>query len=460
MNSPSVGKILTRLGRFGINPGLDRIRTVLELLGHPENVPVTIQIVGTNGKGSTAAAIDSILQAAGYRTGRYTSPHLSDVRERILLSGEKVPESSFAGHVRGLADLCTRHNIDLTFFEFLTATAFQIFAEASCQIVVLEAGMGGRWDATTAANPCLTVLTQVERDHEEILGVGIERIFEEKVAVGRPGRPFVATLTDPSLRARFIERSREMGFIPLLDHRDFEGEWASPDNQNGEPRPFRYRGRWGSRDLFSSLTPSYQLSNLSGALAAIEWSNLSVPLQAIRDGLLSLKMPGRLEQVMAHPPVILDGAHNPSAIRALCASLRDRFGSSCEIGFFVGIHAVKDWKDMLGHLALEGSAFFFPFPERRDPGLPVDGAWAPSSNLAAMVHEWAKRTGASPPVREGDCAALLQEGISWANDRPGRILVMTGSLYLVGAVRDRLIPLSDPPLFSLNERDLPGPDLS
>ena len=461
MSSSSVQDILSGLGRFGINPGLDRIRAVLGLLGNPEKGPFIFQIVGTNGKGSTAAAIDAILREAGYRTGRYTSPHLSDVRERIMISGNPVPSLLFESLVRDVETLCRSHQLVLTFFEFLTAVAFLAFSQSECQVLVLEAGLGGRWDATTAASPHLTVLTQVERDHEEILGEGIEKIFEEKVAVGKAGIPFVATLSDPSLRERFLERHRKTGFIPVLNGRDFKGAWTSPDNINGEPRPFHYVGRWGERDLASPLSATYQIDNLSGSVAALEWSPLPVSPRSIREGLLGLRNPGRLEMIRTSPRVILDGAHNPSAVQALCRALRDRFGESEDFGFFLGIHSVKDWRAMIRTLSQEGKAFFFPDTPRNPKfPLPADGSWVPPGQMVQMVRTQVKPGKDPVEIREGGREALFQEALAWANATPNRTLVVTGSLYLVGSIRRFLVPTPDPPLFSLNERDLPGTDHS
>ncbi len=461
LSSPSAADILARLGRFGIHPGLDRMRLALDLLGHPEKGPATFQIVGTNGKGSTAAAIDAILLSAGYRTGRYTSPHLFDVRERILISGELISAPLFEDLVRDVDSLCRRHQLTLTFFEFLTVVAFLAFSQARCEVLVLEAGLGGRWDATTASRPLLTVLTQVGLDHEEILGKGIERIFAEKVAVGRVGKPFVATLHDPSLREKFLEISRDEAFIPVLDGRDFEGVWASPDNLVGDPRPLKYRGRWGIREYASTLSATYQIDNLSNAIAALEWSPLSIPHHAFRDGLLTLENPGRLETVQKTPPILLDGAHNPPAIQALCQALKDRFGPSVEFGFFLAIHLVKDWKEMIRLLAPVGQSFFLTeSPKGGMTAHPMEGAWVPPSQMAEVLRSMNLLQPGRLEIREGDRDTLLEEAIEWAMAKENRVLVVTGSLYLVGAVRPFFRPLSEPPLFSSNERDLPGTILS
>ncbi|MCL4484742.1 MAG: hypothetical protein M1537_00100 [Nitrospirae bacterium] len=461
MSSTAVHDILSRLGRFGIQPGLERMNTILDLLGHPEEGPFIFQIVGTNGKGSTAAAIDGILRAAGYRTGRYTSPHLFDVRERIMISGTMVPALLFETLVRDIDSLCRRHHLELSFFEFLTAVAFQSYSQSDCQILVLEAGLGGRWDATTSANPAVTVLTQVARDHEEILGEGIDRIFEEKVAVGRTGKPFVATLSEPSLRERFLNRHRTAGFIPVLNGRDFSGGWTSPDNINGEPRPFHYNGRWGERDLASPLSATYQIDNLSGAVAALEWSTLPLSPRSFREGLLGLENPGRLEVVRISPRVVLDGAHNPSAVLALCRALRDRYGTSEEFGFFLGIHAVKDWKSMLRTISSEAKAFFFPdMPISTTGTLPADGSWVAPSDMVQMIRGLIDSGASSPEIMEGERESLFQKASAWAGAKSNRTLVATGSLYLVGFLRTILRPSSDSPLFSLNERDLPGPGFS
>ena len=441
---------LSSLGRFGILPGLDRVRSVLELLGNPQRSYLTIQVVGTNGKGSTTAFIDAILRASGYRTGRYTSPHLFDVRERVVVSDRPISSEFFEGLFQELRHCLETRSLSLTFFEFLTVLAFMAFARASCQIVVLEAGMGGRWDATTACDPIATVLTQVALDHERVLGSGILNIFEEKVAVGRRGRPFIACLQDAVLRERFLERARERGFIPVLGDRDFSGEWIEPDRPDQKFRMAIYKGRWGERVLSSALTATYQIGNLSAALASLEWTSLPVSPTAILEGSASAANPGRLELLSRSPVILLDGAHNVSAIQALCIALRDRFGTSGKFGFFLAIHADKDWTTMLSALEPLSAAFFFP----DDPLGDIESdSWVSSGEMKEYV---GRSAGLSAFIRSGQRNALWNEAKEWANAERGRVLVVTGSLYLVGSLRSKLIPSPEPALFRHNERDLPG----
>lgn len=455
-----VSAILSGLLRFGINPGLERVDAALSALDHPERGPLTFQIVGTNGKGSTASFIESILRHAGYRTGRFTSPHLSDIRERIAISGELLSPEAFSELVREVAHLNSSRQLNLTYFEFLTVMAHLAFRRADVNCVVLEAGMGGRWDATTVSDPIVTVLTGVSLDHEEVLGPGIQRIFEEKVAVGRRGRPFVATLADPVLRAAFLDRSRSKGFLPVLSGRDFEGKWEGGDPEragvtsSAGRRPLWYRGRWGERRFSPALTATYQAGNMAAAVAALEWSHLPISASAFREGIASAVHPGRFETVSRDPLVLLDGAHNPEAMERLVQALLDRFGSNASIGWFMAVHADKNWQEMLTlvhHASTSSGAFFFP--DEAVAHSQTGGGWASAQEMENHIRgAWGK---SGPWVERGEREELLRKALRWSRESSQRVLVVTGSLYLVGAVRPYFIPPSAPVIFSGNERDRP-----
>ena len=456
-----VSTILSKLLRFGIRPGLERVEAALSALGHPERGPLTFQIVGTNGKGSTATFIDSILRQAGYRTGRFTSPHLTDIRERISISGEILSPESFSALVREVAALDESLRIGLTFFEFLTVMAHVAFRRAEVDCVVLEAGLGGRWDATTVSDPIVTVLTGISLDHEEILGPGISRIFEEKVAVGtnRKGRSFVANLQDSSLRTLFLDRARSMGFLPVLSGRDFEARWEdknplpSSDGLEGKGRRLVYQGRWGRRVFTSGMSAAYQVQNVGTAVAAVEWSPLPISLSAFREGISRAAHPGRFERVSRHPAILLDGAHNPEAMERLLDSLLDQFGSQASVGWFLAVHSDKNWRRMLELIhgsPISSQALFFP-EEKDERGL--GGQWAEAREMESYARGlWGE---AELQIDRGRQASLLDQALRWTEADSARVLVVSGSLYLVGAVRPRF--LSDPPpvLFSGNERDRP-----
>jgi len=300
----------------------------------------------------------------------------------------------------------------------------------------------------------VTVLTQVALDHEQILGKGILNIFEEKVAIGRPGRPFIACLQEGDLREIFVEKARERGFIPVLDHQDFYGEWLEPDRPDQNLRMAAYNGRWGRRFVNSALTASYQIGNLSAALASLEWTAIPVSPSAMGQGAKTASNPGRFEVVSDHPVIILDGAHNVSAAKALADALIDRFGPDMDIGFFLAIHSDKDWKNMLTVLARNGSVFFLPEDPVANDG--PSSAWVSPDIIRESVFH-SGRMNASIPVRSGKRGGVWKEALSWVNGAPDRALVITGSLYLVGAMRSELLHLSEPALFPPNERNLSGP---
>ncbi len=455
-----VSAILSGLLRFGIRPGLERVEAALSALDHPERSPRTFQIVGTNGKGSTAHLVDSILRQSGYRTGRFTSPHLSDIRERIAISGEILSPGVFSDLVREVAALNTSLHLGLTFFEFLTVMAHRAFRRAGVDCVVLEAGMGGRWDATTVSDPIVTVLTGVSLDHEEILGPGLLRILEEKVAVGRRGRPFVAVLADPELRSAFLDRGRRSGFLPILSGRDFEATWegGDPARESG-PSPdgkrlLRYQGRWGTRHFAPALTATYQSGNIAAAAAALEWSPLPISVSCFREGIARASHPGRFETVSHNPLVLLDGAHNPEAMERLLHALFDRVGSRMSVGWLFAVHADKDWKrmlDLVREAPVSSGAFFLPDASLGEA--PAGGRWASARDMEGQVRGmWGEL---DPCIERGGREDLLEKALDWSRASPDRVLVVTGSLYLLGAIRPRFIPPSGPVLFSGNERDRP-----
>ena len=198
MDDTSTLDILAGLQRTGIRPGLSRIRRLVTRLGHPERAFPAVLISGTNGKGSTAAFLDAILRSAGHRTGRFTSPHLVDVRERIAIDGRWIDAETFSALAREVRDVMAAgaRPVRATYFEALTAIGFLAFARARVDVAVVEVGMGGRFDSTNVCDPLASVLTNVTLDHVAYLGPTVDAIAAEKVGVARPGRPFVTAVED------------------------------------------------------------------------------------------------------------------------------------------------------------------------------------------------------------------------------------------------------------------------
>jgi dihydrofolate synthase / folylpolyglutamate synthase len=326
----------------GMRPGLERITTLLEALGNPERAFEIVQVAGTNGKGSAAAMLASILQAAGRRVGLYTSPHLVSFRERIRLDGAPIPEADVVDGVEALGTLVAR--LDATMFEAVTALALDHFARSGVDVAVLEVGLGGRLDATTVGKPSVEVIARIDYDHEAQLGSTLEAIAAEKAAVIRSGVA-IAARQAPEVEAVLSRRAADMGVPLLLEGRDL----------GVSLRRFALEGQridlwgpgWRLDDVFCPLLGLFQPANALLAVAGARC--LGVENRHIRDGLAAVHWPGRFQVLSRDPVVVLDGAHNPGGARALADSLRAYFPRT-PVTFVLGVSADKDAAGILAAL--------------------------------------------------------------------------------------------------------------
>jgi dihydrofolate synthase/folylpolyglutamate synthase len=314
------------------NFNLRRVQSLLARLGDPHLGRQTIHIAGSKGKGSVGVMIASILQAAGYRTGLYTSPHLHNVRERIVVDGQPIGEDEFARLTEVLAPHVAAENEDgrfgqLTTFELLTVLAFRYFRDRDAQWQVLEVGMGGRLDATNVMDEkAVCVITAISLEHTTVLGDTVEKIAAEKAAILQPGTMGVmAPQPYPEAAAVIRGRAAELG-TPLLD----VGEACSVQRLGWDltGQSFRLTGPGWSRELWLPLLGAHQLENAATAVAAIDAlrsGGVAISEVSIEDGLGRLSWPGRLEVLRDKPLIVVDGAHNGDSARRLRQALRDYF---------------------------------------------------------------------------------------------------------------------------------------
>jgi dihydrofolate synthase / folylpolyglutamate synthase len=322
-----------------IELGLDRVREVCAAMHFVPNAPV-ILVGGTNGKGSTCAMLESILRAAGYRVGLYTSPHLVRYTERVRIDGVEITEArlceAFADVERG------RSSVPLTYFEFGTLAAWQVFSNAALDVVILEVGMGGRLDAVNVFEPDCAIVTGVALDHMDFLGSTREAIGFEKAGIFRSGKP--AICSDPQPPASLVEHANAIGADLRLIGRDFAF--------SGDRQQWSFKGVSTRRNAlaYPALRGANQLLNASAALAALEAlsDKLPVSMQAVREGLMHVELTGRFQSLPGRPSVILDVAHNPQSIGVLSENLAN-------LGYAPETYAVLGMlgdKDVQGAIAL------------------------------------------------------------------------------------------------------------
>lgn len=328
MNPTGCRDYLGHLQYFGIKLGLENIRALCRALGDPQERFPAVHVAGTNGKGSVAAMLDAVLRGHGFRTGLYTSPHLVNVEERVLVDGRAVSRRRFCaliGRIRDTIDGLMAEKRLLyhpTFFEVLTALGFLEFAEREVDIAVLEVGMGGRFDATNVVNPLVSIITTIAKDHEKHLGSSLESIAFEKAGIIKPGVPVVCGVRGgAALREiRRIARGRR---APLVEV--FGGDRALVERPSARGLRFMYDSGDERTSFSPSLPGRYQGENAAVAIVAAEvLSRTWRPLEKAKivKAIGETKWEGRLETVSRRPLVLLDGAHNPDGARALAAHLR------------------------------------------------------------------------------------------------------------------------------------------
>jgi dihydrofolate synthase/folylpolyglutamate synthase len=386
---------------------LERMRAALVRRGHPEARFPTVHVAGTNGKGSVAAMVESVLRAAGHHTALYTSPHLVDFAERMRIDGRTIPHASVVELVAELRCDLDGAGIRLTHFEFATLLGFEWFARVGVDVAVVEVGLGGRLDATNLVHPMVTAITSIARDHEEYLGSDLRAIAAEKAGIAKRGVPLVAGRM-PAEAVEEIARCAGAAGAPLVSVAD--GMLVEEG-----PGVLRFRARgvdWGGLRL--ALDGSFQRDNAAVALLALACAPFTVSAAAVRAGLARVRWPGRLAVVRDDPLVLVDGAHNPAGMAALAAELPSRFGGRRATLVFA-VMADKDWRAMLSPL--------FPHVGRAIVTRVGRRAAEPEA-VAAVVGEHV-------PVRVlADPRAALAAAL--ADAAPGEPVLVTGSLFLVG----------------------------
>jgi dihydrofolate synthase / folylpolyglutamate synthase len=400
------------LGRFGIKPGLSRIKTLLKSLSNPQDCLQIIHVAGTNGKGSTAAFLSAILTAGGHNVGFFSSPHLIRFTERLRINGAEITEAqavSVAGRVIAAAPEGT------TFFELVTAMAYLYFAEQGVDTAIMEVGMGGRLDATNAAAGILSIITPIAFDHCEYLGDSIAELAGEKAGIIKPGRPVVVSTQVPEALEVIRACSSRLHSPLYCLNSDFSAVWQDTG--------LDYHGlNWQLSDLKPGIGGCYQSANAACALFAAEllagqgWTGLGP--QTSRVGIETASWPGRMELLAGPPRILLDGAHNPSGAAALAESL-----SGMTYGRLILVTGIMENKDIRGILAA-----LLPLADQVIAVTPGIERAFPSAVLVSLC-----RSEGISARDGGSIASGLAIAVNMAQETD--LIVVCGSLYAVGEAR-------------------------
>ena len=432
-------QLLARAPENKMEPRMDPMFRAMEILGEPNKACPVIHITGTNGKTSTARMIESLLMAHDLRTGRYSSPHLISVTERIAIDGAPVDDGTFVRVWDEISpflqivdtELVERGENKLTYFEAVTILAFAVFAEVPVDVVVLEVGLGGITDATNVADADVSVITPISLDHTDLLGDTPGEIAEEKVGILKPGGYLVSSVQPVDAADVLLARARELEVPAAFDSLDFK----LLERQHGVGgQLLSIQGQAARYDeIFLPLFGAHQAQNATVALAAVEaflgGGQRELNADLVRDGFAAATSPGRLELVRAAPSILVDAGHNPDGIRVTAEAIKESFGFT-RLVLMVGILQEKDaeamlytmreqYGDMVEDICITQSSSPRAIPAGELSTMAIDAGW---------------------PEEDIHVTEDLEDAIEWSvgraeagNDLSGGVLV-TGSITLVGEI--------------------------
>ncbi|MGY1734175.1 bifunctional folylpolyglutamate synthase/dihydrofolate synthase [Geodermatophilus sp. SYSU D01045] len=429
-------ELLARWPETRLEPSLGRIAALVDLLGSPHRAYPVVQVAGTNGKTTTSRMVDELLRRFGLRVGRFTSPHLQSVRERIVLDGEPVSAERFvetyddvAPYVQ-MVDAAGEH--PMSFFEVVVGMAYALFAEAPVDVAVVEVGMGGTWDATNVADARVAVVTPVALDHAEYLGPDVATIAGEKAGIIKPDAIAVLAHQQPGALDALVRRAVEVEAVVAREGTEF-GVLDRRVAVGGQQ--LRLQGLGGEYDeVYLPLFGAHQAQNAATALAAVEAflgagaATGTVDVETVRAAFAAVRSPGRLERVRTSPTVLVDAAHNPAGMAATVEAIRESFDFTRLVGVIGAVHG-KDVEGMLREL--ETVCAELVVTQNGSPrAIPADELGA----LAVDVFG-ADRVSVSPRLPEA-----LTEAIELAEAGPddalgGSGVLVTGSVVTAGEAR-------------------------
>jgi dihydrofolate synthase/folylpolyglutamate synthase len=435
MNYDAAVRYLLSLGRELAAPtqaaaakfDLENINVLSERLGRPDRAYPSVHIAGTNGKGSTAAFVESIIRHAGFRTGLNTSPHLEKINERIRMNGEEISDEAFAETLTRVQEIAEellakgKLRAHPTYFECVTAMAFEYFARERVEFAVFEVGLGGRLDATNVLSSTITIITRIDFDHENFLGHSLREIATEKAGILKPSVPAVVAEQRPEAREVILARAKELN-CPIFETNSVFSI-VSESMRDGCAQALVKENASGTMlEIAPQLPGHFQLQNALNAVAAmrvLQERGFRISNEAIEQGIASTTWPGRLEKLQSHPDVYLDGAHNPSAARELSTFLEQNFAGR-KIWLLYG--ALRDKAvDEIGGL-------LFPHAEEVIFTEPRTSRSISALQLAEITGYHATKSAVVPNAEDALERVLAKAELDDA-------IFITGSLYLVGQLR-------------------------
>ncbi|HOW72529.1 MAG TPA: folylpolyglutamate synthase/dihydrofolate synthase family protein [Phycisphaerae bacterium] len=418
-----------KMARVGYNTttfNLSRMNRLLTSLGNPHKKLRSVHIAGTKGKGSTAAMLSSMLANAGLKVGLYTSPHLVDLRERIQINGEMIPESEMTRLIARIAPIVRKQTKDEpTFFEIMTAVAFQYFIDQEVDIAVIEAGLGGRLDSTNVLKPEVCGITSISYDHMSQLGGTLEAIAEEKAGIFKPGVPVVSSPQPKGVRM-VLAKAAEKVKAPLLftgKEIEFSYRFESSRALGPHTRVSLSTGNSRFEHLAVPMPGDHQAINCGLALslmAILKERGFQIDDQKAIQGLAKTRLPGRMEIIHEQPRILIDGAHNAASVEALMRAIGQNITYDSMVVIF-GCRSDKDVNGMLNHIQLGADKVIFTTtgsPRSCDP--------------AELAAEYMERSGKMAQVAE-----RLEDALEIAERAVTRedLICITGSFYLAGLAK-------------------------
>jgi dihydrofolate synthase/folylpolyglutamate synthase len=426
--------LLSRWPETKLEPSLDRIEAFTELLGRPQDAYPVIHLTGTNGKTSTSRMIDTLLHALNLRTGRFTSPHVEKMSERISIDGESLSDEQFVQAFNDVApymplvDASEDH--PLSFFEAVVGMAYAAFADAPVDVAVVEVGMGGSWDATNVMDAAVAVVLPISVDHSKYLGDNAVEIAREKAGIIKPGSQVILAEQTADVAAVLIERAVEVGATVAREGMEFSVVSRVPAVGGQTVSIQGLRARYD--ELFLPLFGAHQAQNAAVALAAVEAfaGESALSDEIVREAFAEMSSPGRLEVIRRSPTIVLDAAHNPHGAEATAAALEDSFAFEPLIGV-MGVMEDKDYEGVLAAFEPHMSHLICT-QNSTERSMSADAL-----GRAAIEVFGEDRVTIEPDLRDAidRAAALAEAGAAYGESMGAGGVLVTGSVVTVGEAR-------------------------